>query len=46
MGVEFFPGGGGGVQLFFFQIETHQACDFPGGQTPSGFAHVIPRIVV
>ena len=36
-GVQHFPGGGGGVQLFpggsncFFPIETHIACDFPGG---------------
>ena len=42
----------GGVQLFaarsncFFPIETHITCDFPGGQTPSGSAYVIPRIVV
>ena len=41
-----------GVQLFtggsncFLPIETHITCDFPGGQTPSGSAHVIPRIVV
>ena len=44
----FSRGGGGGVQLFtgesncFFPIETHITCDFPGGQTPSGSAHVIP----
>ena len=43
---------GGGVKLFtggsncFFPIETHILCDFPGGQTPSGPAHVISRIVV
>ena len=41
-----------GVQLFtggsncFLPIETHLTCDFPRGQTPSGSAHVIPRIVV
>ena len=30
----------------FSPIETHITCDFLGGQTPSGSAHVIPRIVV
>ena len=50
VGVEFFTGGG--VQLLpggpiaFSPIETHITCDFPWGQTPSGSAHVIPRIVV
>ena len=50
VGVEFFPRWG--VQLYtggsncFFPIKTHITCDFPGGQTPSGSAHVIPRIVV
>ena len=49
VGVDFFTGG---VQLFtggsicFFPIETHITCDFPWGKTPSGSAHVIPRIVV
>ena len=48
----FFSRGGGGVHLFtggsncFFPIETHITYDFPGGQTPSGSAHVIPRIEV
>ena len=48
-GVEFFPVGGPTFYRgsnSFFPIETHITCDFPGGQTPSGSAHVIPRIVV
>ena len=43
VGVEFFQGGGSNC---FFPIETHKTCNFPGGQSPSGSAHVIPRIVV
>ena len=52
VGVGFFSRGGGGGPTFyrgsncFFPIETHITCDFPGGQTPSGSANVIPRIVV
>ena len=48
--VEFFPGGGSnflqGGPIAFSPIETHITCDFPGGQTPSGSAHVIPCIMV
>ena len=43
VGVEFFQGGGVNC---FFPIETHKTCNFPGGQSPSGSAHVIPRIMV
>ena len=50
VGVEFFAGGWGLTfnrgSKCFFPIETHITCGFPGGQTPSGSAHVIPRIVV
>ena len=49
-GVQLFPEGGGGSNCLF-PIETHITCDFPGSgppasPTPSGSAHVIPRIVV
>ena len=44
-GVNFFPGGGGGVQMLI-SLETHvRTCYFPGGggwsdpQSPSGSAH-------
>ena len=48
-GWNFFQGGGSnllqGGPIVFSPIETHITCDFPGGQTPSGSAHVIPRMV-
>ena len=49
-GVQLFPDGGGGVQLLV-PYKNPQTCDFPGSgppasPTPSGSAHVIPRIVV